>query len=50
MRRGRIAKHAAIMTTPTHMIHAFEQAPVCEVPIGPWRIKLAAAFRFPETA
>jgi NlpC/P60 family putative phage cell wall peptidase len=50
MKQGRVAKHAAIMSTPTHMIHAFEHAAVVEVPIGPWRHKLAAAFRFPETA
>ena len=50
MKAGRVAKHAAIMSTPTHMIHAFEHASVCEVPIGPWRFKLAAAFRFPEIA
>lgn len=48
MRKGYVAKHAAIITTPTHMIHAFEAAPVCEVPIGPWWVKFAAAFRFPE--
>ncbi len=50
MRHGGIAKHAAIMTTPKHMIHAFELGPVCEVPIGPWIVRLAAAFRFPEIA
>ena len=45
---GRIAKHAAIVTTPTDMIHAFEYAPVSEGPIGPWVRRIAAAFRFPE--
>jgi NlpC/P60 family putative phage cell wall peptidase len=50
MRKGRVAKHAAIMSTPAHMIHVFEHGPVCEVTIGRWALKLAAAFRFPELA
>jgi NlpC/P60 family putative phage cell wall peptidase len=48
--RGRaIAKHAAIMASPTTMIHAIEGAPVCEITISPSRRRhLAGAFRFPE--
>jgi hypothetical protein len=44
-----MAKHAAIMTSQTRMIHAIEGAPVCEVHIAPWwRRRIAAAFRFPD--
>jgi NlpC/P60 family putative phage cell wall peptidase len=50
MREGRVAKHCAILSAPGWMIHACEAAPVCEVPLGPWRHKLAAVFRFPEMA
>jgi NlpC/P60 family putative phage cell wall peptidase len=48
--RGRaIAKHAAIMATPTTMIHALEGAPVSEVTLSPWwRRHLAGAFAFPQ--
>jgi NlpC/P60 family putative phage cell wall peptidase len=47
--RGRtVAKHAAIMASPTTMIHAIEGAPVSEVTLSPWwRRHLAGAFRFP---
>jgi NlpC/P60 family putative phage cell wall peptidase len=50
--RGRsVAKHAAILATPTTMIHAIEGAPVSEVALSPWwRRHLAGAFRFPATA
>jgi NlpC/P60 family putative phage cell wall peptidase len=49
LRPGAMAKHAAIMTSQTRMIHAIEGAPVCEVHIAPWwRRRIAAAFRFPE--
>jgi NlpC/P60 family putative phage cell wall peptidase len=48
-RASTVAKHAAILATPTTMIHAFEGAPVSEVALSPWwRRRLAAAFRFPE--
>jgi NlpC/P60 family putative phage cell wall peptidase len=43
-----VAKHAAILATPSAMIHAVEGAPVCEVAFSPWwRRRVAAAFRFP---
>jgi NlpC/P60 family putative phage cell wall peptidase len=47
-RGAAIAKHAAILATPTTMIHAIEGAPVCEVSLSPWwRRHLAGAFAFP---
>jgi NlpC/P60 family putative phage cell wall peptidase len=47
--RGRsVAKHAAIMASPTTMIHAIEGTPVSEVTLSPWwRRHLAGAFQFP---
>jgi NlpC/P60 family putative phage cell wall peptidase len=43
-----IAKHAAIVTTSNHMVHAHDGAAVAEVAIAPWwRRRLAYAFRFP---
>jgi NlpC/P60 family putative phage cell wall peptidase len=47
-RRGSLAKHCAILSKPTAMIHALEGAPVSEVALSPWwRRHLAAAFMFP---
>ena len=47
-RGAAIAKHAAILATPTTMIHAIEGAPVCEVSLSPWWHRhLAGAFAFP---
>ncbi|MDX2264604.1 MAG: NlpC/P60 family protein [Hyphomicrobiales bacterium] len=49
MRAGAMAKHAAILSSPSRMIHACEGAPVCEVHLGPWwRRRIASAFRFPD--
>jgi NlpC/P60 family putative phage cell wall peptidase len=43
------AKHAAILSSPTTMIHALEGAPVSEVALSPWwRRRIAGAFSFPE--
>lgn len=43
------AKHLAIATGPTRMIHAHDGATVAEVAITPfWRRKLAYRFRFPD--
>jgi NlpC/P60 family putative phage cell wall peptidase len=43
-----IAKHVAIMSGPTSMIHAIEGRAVAEVPFGRWWHRhLAAAFSFP---
>jgi NlpC/P60 family putative phage cell wall peptidase len=48
-RRTAPAKHCAILSTPTAMIHALEGAPVSEVSLSPWwRRHIAGAFRFPE--
>jgi NlpC/P60 family putative phage cell wall peptidase len=47
-RGATIAKHAAILATPTTMIHAIEGSPVSEVSLSPWwRRHLAGAFAFP---
>ena len=43
------AKHAAIVTTSSLMVHAHDGAMVAEVAISPWwRRRLAYAFRFPD--
>lgn len=42
------AKHAAIVSAPSLMVHAHDGAAVAEVAIAPWwRRRLAYAFRFP---
>ena len=42
------AKHAAILTGPSLMVHAHDGAAVAEVALAPWwRRRLAYAFRFP---
>lgn len=47
-RDGFVAKHAAIASGESTMIHAHEGARVCEVALAPWwRRRLAFAFRFP---
>ena len=51
LRPTTIAKHAAILATPTTMIHATEGAPAAEVAFSPWwRRRLAGAFAFPPVA
>ena len=43
------AKHAAILTVPTRMIHAHDGLAVCEVTFSAWwRDHLAFVFRFPD--
>uniref|UniRef100_E6VEM3 Phage cell wall peptidase, NlpC/P60 family n=1 Tax=Rhodopseudomonas palustris (strain DX-1) TaxID=652103 RepID=E6VEM3_RHOPX len=50
-RDGCVAKHAAIASSTTTMIHAHDGAAVCEVAITPWwRRRLAYAFTFPGVA
>lgn len=45
------AKHAAILSAPDRMIHAYDGACVCEGHVAPWwRRHLAAAFAFPGAA
>jgi len=42
------AKHAAVLTSATTMVHAHDGAAVAEVAFAPWwRRRLAFAFRFP---
>lgn len=51
LRRGVVAKHAAIVASPTTMIHAMEGCPVSEVALSPWwRRHIAGAFRFPNVS
>jgi NlpC/P60 family putative phage cell wall peptidase len=48
LRPGAVAKHAAILTSATTMIHAMEGGAACEVPLSAWwRRRIAGAFRFP---
>lgn len=48
LRPGVVAKHAAILTGKTSMIHAMEGVPVSEVALsGWWRRRIAGAFAFP---
>ncbi|MDO5613863.1 MAG: peptidase [Paracoccus sp. (in: a-proteobacteria)] len=53
MRQGAIAKHLGILarTGPAaSFVHAYERHGVIESPLsGPWRARIAARFRFPET-
>ena len=50
LRAGFVAKHAAILATPTAMIHAIEGAPTAEVAFSPWwHRRVAAAFAFPAS-
>lgn len=48
LRRGVVAKHAAIVASATTMIHAMEGCAVSEVQFSPWwRRHIAGVFRFP---
>lgn len=50
LRRGVVAKHAAIMSGMSTMIHAMEGVPVAEVALSRWwRRRIAGAFAFPGT-
>jgi NlpC/P60 family putative phage cell wall peptidase len=50
-RDGFVAKHVAIASSATSMIHAHDGASVCEIAIAPWwRRRLAYAFAFPGVA
>ena len=46
-RAGLPAKHVAILSAPGIIIHAHDGIAVTEVPLGLWRRRIAAAFRFP---
>lgn len=42
------AKHCAILTTPAHMVHAYDGVAVCEGHLTPWwQRHLACVFAFP---
>jgi NlpC/P60 family putative phage cell wall peptidase len=48
IRRGRMAKHAGLLSAPGRFIHAQEGGPASEVPFSDWwRERVAAVFRFP---
>lgn len=48
LRPGTVAKHAAILSGASTMIHAMEGAAACEVPLNAWwRRRIAGAFAFP---
>ncbi len=48
LRAGTVAKHAAIVTGASTMIHAMEGAPASEVALTNWwRRRIAGAFQFP---
>lgn len=48
LRPGCVAKHAAVLATPSTMIHASEGSPAAEVALAAWwRRRLVAAFAFP---
>lgn len=48
MRRGAVAKHAAVATSDRTMVHAQEGIGAVEVPISKWwRRRIAAVFSFP---
>lgn len=43
------AKHCAILTSPTHFVHAHDGAAVAEVALVPgWRRRIAGLFDFPQ--
>lgn len=49
IRGGAIAKHAAIATSQSTMVHAVERVGTVEVPINSWwRRRLVAVFTFPD--
>jgi NlpC/P60 family putative phage cell wall peptidase len=51
MREGRIAKHMAILSSDTAMIHAQSSDRVREIALTPyWRRHIVAAFTFPGVA
>jgi NlpC/P60 family putative phage cell wall peptidase len=49
MRKGMVAKHAAILASEDTMIHAMEGTLASEVPFSPWwQRRVAGVFRFPK--
>jgi NlpC/P60 family putative phage cell wall peptidase len=50
MRKGAVAKHCGIVTTPDRFIHAYERTGVIEEQLAAaWRRRLAFAFLFPAS-
>lgn len=50
-RPGVAAKHVAIQTTASTMVHAIDGAAACEVSLSPWwRRRIAGTFAFPGVA
>ena len=50
LRAGLVAKHAAILTGSSTMIHAMEGGPAVEIALGPWWLRrIAGGFAFPGT-
>ncbi|MGE0627344.1 MAG: NlpC/P60 family protein [Hyphomicrobiaceae bacterium] len=48
LRRGLVAKHAAIMTSSSSFVHAMEGGPATEVALSGWWLRrIAGAFSFP---
>lgn len=48
LRSGLVAKHTAVLTSPSTFVHAMEGAPAVEVSLGSWwRRRIAGAFSFP---
>lgn len=46
--KSSMAKHVAVLADEGRMVHAVENAPVCEVHMGRWWARrIAGAFRFP---
>lgn len=49
LRQNAVAKHAAILVSATHMIHAQEGVPVSQVALSPWwRRRIAGVFVLPN--
>jgi len=49
LRSNTVAKHAAVLVSRTHIIHAQEGAPVSEVALSVWwRRRIAGAFVLPD--
>ena len=50
LRSNSVAKHAAIVVSATHMVHAQEGVPVSEIALsGWWRRRIAGVFALPGT-
>ena len=51
MRKGRVARHCAILTSASRFVHAWEATPVIETALTPWWSgRIAGVFRLPQPA